>query len=274
MTTRAQDDDVNDSDARRVATENCVLLTQVGSTVHGVGVNDQDDRDELGICVEPPEYVIGLRRFEQYEQRTQPQGVRSGPGDLDRVVYSLRKWTRLAVQGNPSILIPLFVPITDVVYATSLGVDLRADPSWLLSRQAGLRFLGYLDSQRRKLRGERGTRLHRPELIERYGFDTKFAYHMVRLGLQGVELLRTGRLTLPMPEPDRSWLRALRVGEHTLAEALTRAEELEHELRRLVNSPTLSSLRDRPDHAVVNEFLVRSYESHWWEESRYEHDDE
>src|SRR5688572_31106775 len=41
-------------------------------------------------------------------------------------------------------------------------------------------------------------RSHRPELEEMYGFDTKYAMHMLRLGFQGVELLTTGRLNLPM----------------------------------------------------------------------------
>ena len=44
-----------------------VLRTQVGSGVHGVSIEGTDDRDEMGMCVEGPQSVIGLRRFEQYE---------------------------------------------------------------------------------------------------------------------------------------------------------------------------------------------------------------
>jgi hypothetical protein len=32
-----------------------------------------------------------------------------------------------------------------------------------------------------------------------HGYDTKYAMHVLRLGLQGVELLTTGRFTLPVP---------------------------------------------------------------------------
>src|SRR5215471_1753097 len=42
---------------RAVAEPNTVLLGLVGSTVHGVTVDGADDRDEMGICIEPPEYV-------------------------------------------------------------------------------------------------------------------------------------------------------------------------------------------------------------------------
>src|SRR4051794_17349606 len=38
------------------------------------------------------------------------------------------------------------------------------------------------------------------------GSDTKFGVHMVRLGVHGMELLETGRITLPIPEPWLAWL--------------------------------------------------------------------
>jgi hypothetical protein len=39
-----------------------VLRVQVGSGVHGTSITGQDDRDEMGICLEPPEFVTGLAR--------------------------------------------------------------------------------------------------------------------------------------------------------------------------------------------------------------------
>ncbi|WP_234401781.1 nucleotidyltransferase domain-containing protein, partial [Thermobifida halotolerans] len=196
----------SDPEFARLAERGTVLRCQVGSGVHGIAVSGQDDRDEMGICVEPPEYVVGLRAFEQYVFRTQPEGVRSGPGDLDLTVYSLRKWTRLALAGNPTVLIPLFVPDSEIVHVDDLGRDLRANAERFVSRSAGHRFLGYLRAQRDRMLGRRGGRTNRPELVDRYGFDVKFAAHMIRLGLQGVELLETGRITLPMPEPWRAGL--------------------------------------------------------------------
>ena len=71
---------VDDAEDRAVAEPNTILLGLVGSTVHGVTVESADDRDEMGICIEPPEYVAGLRLFQQWVYRTQPEGARSGPG--------------------------------------------------------------------------------------------------------------------------------------------------------------------------------------------------
>jgi hypothetical protein len=248
-------------DFRRVAERGMILRVLVGSGVHGTAVDGQDDRDEMGICVEPPEFVAGLRRFEQYIFRTQPEGARSGPGDLDLVVYGLRKWARLATQGNPTILLPLFVPADDVYEITELGEELRANAHLFLSRLAGQRFLGYLGAQRDRLLGVRGGRhTNRPELVDLYGFDTKYAMHMVRLGVQGVELLETGRITLPVPEPWLTWLRDLRQGRHTRDEALDATTELERRLLRLLAS---SPLPPEPDLDAVDDWLVDAHERAW-----------
>ncbi|TVT35196.1 nucleotidyltransferase [Amycolatopsis rhizosphaerae] len=246
-----------------IAERHTVLRTQVGSGVHGTAIAGSDDRDEMGLCVEPPEYVVGLRRFEQYiyrsaAERTGNANEPSGPDDLDLVVYSLRKWMRLAAKGNPTILIPLFTPDSEVVSITEIGAELRANPEMVVSREAGHRFIGYLRSQRARM--QRGTNAGRPHLVERYGFDTKFAGHMVRLGVQGVELLETGRITLPMPEPWLTWIRDLRQGRHSEREALDAAGDLEARLLRLVDT---SDLPKTPDEDRLNRWLFDTYQRVW-----------
>lgn len=249
---------------RQIAEENLILLTQVGSGLHGVSVDGQDDRDEMGLCIEPPSCVIGLERFEQYQFRTQPDGARSGPGDLDKTVYSLRKWARLAAQGNPTVLLLLFVPESEIVSTNWAGRVVQGDAGLFLSKECGHRFIGYLDAQWERLLGMRSRRTNRPELIEQYGFDSKFAYHAVRLGLQGVELLQTGRITLPIPEPDRTWLKELRVGKHSKEEAVERINDLRADLEKLTAT---CDLPDRPDYGKINEWLTETYQL-WWAEKR------
>jgi predicted nucleotidyltransferase len=242
-----------------IAERNTVLLVTVGSGVHGVALEGTDDHDEMGVRVEPPDHVIGLRAFEQYVFRTQPDGARSGPGDTDRVVYSLRKWARLALKGNPTVLLLLFSPEIHVM--TPLGEELRAAHALFASQKAGQSFLGYLSAQKQRLLGERGQmRVHRPELVDAHGYDTKYAMHMLRLGIQGVEYMQSGAITLPIPEPEREWLRGVRRGEVGLNEVLTRVGELELELRDLIDSGPLPA---EPQYDQVNEFLVSAYQRHW-----------
>ncbi len=225
-----------------------ILRAEVGSTLHGVGISGYDDRDEMGVCLEDPEFVIGLRRFEQYIFRTQPPGHRSGHGDVDLVVFSLRKWMRLALAGNPTVMLLLFVPPEKLVKQTEVGRRLQALAPKIVSKRAASAFLGYLESQRLRLTGERGqTDVSRPELVEKYGFDTKFAMHTLRLGIQGCEFLATGRLTLPMQERERNYLLGVRQGVVSLDAVLGRLRRLEEDLVAL---RTTSPLPDEPDYAA------------------------
>jgi uncharacterized protein len=254
---------------RQIAEDGLILRCLAGSGVHGLAIDGQDDRDELGICIEPPEFVIGLQTFSQYIFRSQPEGHRSGPGDLDYSCYSLRKYMRLALAGNPTILLPLFVPEEHLITRTDLGRELRALKPVILSRQAGHRFAGYLEAQRRSLLSHdgKGRDVTRPELVERYGFDAKYAAHMVRLGLQGRELMTTGSITLPVPEPWRTWLRDLRAGKHTMAETLEHAKNLELAIMlRMGTSP----LPEKPDFEAADAWLVSAYQRSWAERGQEE----
>lgn len=248
-----------------------VLRATVGSTVHGLHHGDLDDRDEMAVFVEPPEYRLGLRLargqgrrlhpLEHWVERTQPEGARSGPGDLDLVAYNLRKYVRLALKGHPTVLLLLFVPGEHTLVETELGRELRGLTGAILSKRAGSGYLGYLRGQRDRLLGARGQRnVNRPELVEAYGFDTKYAMHAVRLGYQGLELLETGGLTLPMPEPMRSRVMAVRLGERPFDEVLAEIDEVEG---RLTTALERTTLPDEPDRAAVDAFLVDAYRRAW-----------
>src|SRR5207302_10986937 len=116
----------------------------------------------------------------------------------------------------------------DLVQAqTELGEELRALRPALLSKRAGRGYLVYLRGQKERLLGTRGQkRVNRPELVEAHGFDTKYAMHAARLGYQGVELLDAGRVTLPMPEPERSSVMSVRRGERSFDEVIEEIAEV------------------------------------------------
>jgi uncharacterized protein len=270
--------------ARAIAQAGLILRVQVGSGVHGTSIAGQDDRDEMGVCLEPPEFVTGLARvpngingeapairFEQYERHTawdRPGGIanRSGAGDLDVIIYSARKWARLALSGNPTVLLVLFVPDHEVVFRNAAGAELTANAHRFVSRLAAARFLGYLNSQKTAITtGGAGAHGPRPELLAAHGYDTKHAMHALRLGLQGIELLTSGRITLPVPEPDRAYLRAIRRGEVPVAEALAAIEDAQ---RRLADLKQSSSVPEQPDRAWVDRWLHACHLDYWAAGSR------
>lgn len=245
--------------ARRVAEDGCVLRAVVGSTVHGLSNPGTDDRDEMGVCVEPPAYVLGLREFDHWIYRTQDEGVASGPGDLDLTIYSLRKYCQLAGKGSPTVLLLLFIDGQHVTQRTPLGLELQRLAPAFLSKRTGAAFLGYLERQRRGLLGE----LHATRTRERsteHGYDTKFAMHALRIAYQGHELLTTGRMSLPVPEPVRSELMEVRRGQPPLKEVL---EGLQAQTQHLERAAIDADLPDGPDHAAIDRFLVHAYEQTW-----------
>lgn len=242
----------------------------VGSRVHGLHIEDGiEDRDEMGVCIEPIEAAMSTHApFEQYIFRTaaQREGRHDAPsqaGDLDLTIYSLRKYLRLAIKGNPTILLLLFAPSTSLLSCDARGAQMRELAPLIISRQAGRAFLGYLQAQRQRMLGERGNGGHgrpRAALTQQFGFDTKYAMHMCRLGIQGVELMKTGRLQLPITEPDRSWLFDVRIGKIDQQEVLTRTGETERELKDLLDT---SPLQEHPNEAAVNDWLIRMYIRNW-----------
>jgi len=257
-----------------IVEQGTILRATVRSTVHGLHHGGQDDRDEMAVFIEPPEYLIGLRlarkqgvrnpyRFEHWVERTQPEGARSGPGDLDLVAYSLRKYVRLALKGHPTVLLLLFVPDELTLVETELGQRLRQLRPAIVSKRAGRGYLGYLRGQKERLLGARGQkRVNRPELVEAHGFDTKYAMHALRLGYQGLELLQTGRVTLPMPMPvpERSRVMSVRRGERSFDEVLAEIDDVERQLAAALERTTLA---DSPNDDAVNAFLVDAYRQGW-----------
>src|SRR6266568_8166828 len=107
----------------------------------------------------------------------------------------------------------------------------KAQPS---TATGGWRWPG--EAQRQRLTGEGPSRRvpARPELVARYGYDVKYASHALRLAYQGLEVARAGRLTLPMPEPERERVLEVKRGEVTdVADVLTEIAGIQRQISRL-----------------------------------------
>jgi len=222
-----------------------ILVVEVGSTAHGTGLPGGEDHDETAIWIESAGDVFALRDYEKraISQRTKPNGVPSEPGDTDRNLYTLRHFLSLAASGNPSILLVLWAP---VIVRTPIGTDLRTLAPAFVGRHLIPRYRGYMKAQVDRLLGLRGGR-HGAfrEDSTGVGYDTKYAMHAARLGFQGIELLRSRGLVLPIPDPAGSWLRSVRHGEVSRDEWAARVQSLDDELASLADDPTIPERADR-----------------------------
>lgn len=207
---------------------------------------------------------MGLRTpANHYVYRTQPEGARSGPGDTDLVRYSLRKYLRLAIKGNPTALLPLYAPPDTVLVLHPLGEELRGLGPAVLSRHAVHRFLGYMAAQRERLLGRRGGVPNRPELVARYGCDVKYASRALRLAYQGREIAATGRLTLPMPESEREHvLRVKRGAVPVIADVLSDIAAVAGQVEDFLGTGA-TPLPERPDLDAVSPWSASAHRRHW-----------
>jgi hypothetical protein len=251
---------------RAIALSGEILRTVVGSGVHGIAIAGTDDHDEMGVFVEPATHVVGLHGpLDHYVFRTQPEGARSGHGDTDLVMYSLRKYLRLATKGNPTVLLPLYAPQDAVLVCNALGEELRELGPSLLSRKAVHRFLGYMHSQRERLLGlgRRSRVPNRPELVERYGYDVKYASHALRLAYQGLEIARDGRLTLPMPDDERERVLRVKRGDvPALEDVLREITDVQDGVERLLTSGR-TPLPEDADIDRISAWAVSAHKRHW-----------
>lgn len=259
---------------REMVLPNEILRSVVGSGLHGIAIEGQDDHDEMGVYIEPPELVFGVRLElkredrdtfrETYVSRTQPEGARSGPGDTDLVIYSLRKFLRLATKGNPTVLLPLWAPRNQLLIRTALGDELRGIRTAFLSQYAVHRFLAYMHAQHDRMLGygRRSAVPNRPELIEAHGFDTKYAAHAYRLAVQGYEIARYGCLTLPLPDTDRQRVLEIKRGLVPQEIVSTMITALSGRTNELLDRGTCA-VPAMPDLAAINSWAWHAHNEHW-----------
>lgn len=230
-----------------------ILKILAGSHIHGLNV-ETSDRDEEAIVIESIDEAMGLGNpFEEL--------IYESP-EVDKKYVSLRKWCRLACKGNPNFLLPLFAPLDSIISMDARGSQLRDLASAFISKQAIKAHLGYMQGQRHRMQtGSHGGRgKPRQDKIDEFGYDTKYGMHLLRLSWQGMELARTGRLTLPIQDDIRKLLLMVRHGEYSLKTVLAIADEWEGRLKESFNT---CDLPDEPAYNIIEKWMLNMYVRKW-----------
>src|SRR3989441_2789081 len=229
-----------------------------GSELHGAKVKNTDDLDIYGVYLEPPELVLGLDKQDFYVWTTAGNERRNGPDDIDVCLYSLRKWAGLAAKGNPTALHFLFSQ--NYSPKPKAWEEVLKSREVFLSRQAALQFRGFAEAQVRRLQGiGTGKKGQRQEFIGVHGYDIKAAMHVIRLLNEGIELMRSGAITLPRPE--KELLITIRTGSYgSLDRLLNLANTLFAELEQ---AETQSVLPEKVDRRKVSALLSETYLRFW-----------
>lgn len=133
-----------------------ILKVKHGSHAYGLNV-EGSDLDVKGICIEPLAYHLGFaKNFEQHIQEA------SKGYEHDLVIYSLKKFAKLAADCNPNIIEVLFGDDSDVLECDIYGEELREFRQNFLSLKARYTFAGFAHSQLKRIRTHRAWLLNPP----------------------------------------------------------------------------------------------------------------
>jgi len=243
--------------------------TIMGSVAYGVS-SDTSDVDVYGWAIPPKDdlfphlrgEVLGFGtpkpRFEQYqEHHVQDQDALAGRGrTYDLTIYGIVKFFNLAMENNPNVIDSLFTPVNCVLHSTRVGNLVRENRRLFLHKGAWPKFKGYAYTQLHKL-SIKTPQGKRAELVEKHGYDVKFAYHVVRLLTEVEMILIEENMDL---QRNNEQLKAIRRGEWTEDRLRQWCADKESHLERVYAE---SNLRATPDEPKIRALLLTALEEHY-----------
>jgi predicted nucleotidyltransferase len=247
-------------DFKSYAKTNLIYRTLVGSHIYGTNV-PESDLDYVGIFVEPKEAIFGLGRVNEVDCGTKEDKSKpNGPDDIDDKSFAFRRFVELAAtKSNPNVLELLYVRENHVQYINEWGRLLLANRELFISKRAYDSFTGFAYSQLKRFeQSNRNPHGGREHIVNKYGFDTKYIMHVVRMYMEGTELLTDGEMRLPLTH--NRLLLDMRLGQFTKEKCLEIAEEWKAKIEQ---ARLISTLPTRPNPDKVNAFLVDFYERYW-----------
>jgi hypothetical protein len=157
-----------------------ILLAYRGSIAHGMYTppsdpNSIDDKDVMGVCVPPVDWYFGIHAAFPANQAFPTNGTKEIKRDeWDIVVYEARKFIQLLVQGNPNVLMLLWLEKNYYLRVTEAGQMILDKRDIFVGRHVYKAFTGYAYGQLHRMthaafEGHMGTK--RKTLVEKYGYD-------------------------------------------------------------------------------------------------------
>ncbi len=161
-----------------------IMLAVTGSHAYGTA-RATSDIDIRGCCIAPLAVRLSFyRNFEQFQamgkappggpnwrtamenmhkhETAGPIAAKTGADELDLVIYDLSKLVNLCANANPNMLELLFLHPDDVLFASPLWEQLRAHRELFLTQKVKFTYLGYANSQLKRIKGHRAWLLNPP----------------------------------------------------------------------------------------------------------------
>jgi len=228
-----------------------ILAGYVGSISHGTYIinsypNSIDDKDVMTVFVKDIEYYCGLGRGRDTRELKK--------NEWDIVGYEIKKYISLLLKSNPNVMSLLWLPERNYLYIGKCGQALRMERNIFISKKAYHSFTGYAYGQLKrmehyKFEGYMGEK--RKSLVDKFGYDTKNASHLIRLLRMGIEFLTEGKLYVE--REDAPQLLQIKNGEWELDRI---KNEADHLFKMAQDAYTRSTLPDEPDYQKAEQLLM------------------
>ena len=219
MTVKAADvtDLLNHPDLQKRIPGKIIFRALGGSHSYGVATEDSDF-DLKFVFVQPTRDFLGI--FAPSRDTFDGKITLDGE-EHDFVAYEVGKFARLLIKGNPNIVEFLYFP-EDLFESEYHWCELMKYRKDFLSQEAVGQYTGYAAGQmhrlQNKLKGEtKGASLH----TTGGDYNTKWAYHMVRLMWEAGLIALGGEPQVHWQGDFQETLRAVRAGKWTPEKILT-----------------------------------------------------
>ena len=314
-----------------------ILKINAGSHLYGTNT-ENSDKDYLGIYLNTKEELLGLQNSEELTENIESKldNGRNTKDAVDCKYYELRKFCRLAMNGNPTVLEILFVNKENILEITKEGEELLKLKKEFISNRIYNSFMGYAISQKKKafiksenlnhierfynwintfvsvkdspisnmtfndfynaikdksvfenhikffnndhndtmfqcgdlifsinilmkkLKDSLKLRLDkaswRKDGILQYGCDYKFMSHNVRLLLEGMEIIKTNNLILPLQY--KELVKSIKLGKIENNKVIELMNKYEDEFHIFKNN---NNLPEKANYNIINNFIINTY---------------
>jgi predicted nucleotidyltransferase len=138
--------------AREVAEKNKILEFMVGSKLYGTDT-ETSDTDYSGVFMPHEDMVYGFERAEEVDLsvKSKRKDGKNDENAVDKILYELRKFVRLAMDNNPNVLEQMFVNKENLVYSNYWGEELLRNAELFPHRGLAVKYKAYAFSQKHKM---------------------------------------------------------------------------------------------------------------------------
>jgi hypothetical protein len=176
--------------------------------------------------------------------------------EWDFQIFSIVRFFELCRENNPNMIDALFTPEECIIHCTQIGRMVRDKRKLFLSKLCWKKFRGYAHAQLRKMNDKEPIG-GRKEIIAKYGYDVKFAYHIVRLFDEAEQILLEGDLDLRRA---REVMKAIRRGDWKVEDLRAWVMEKDKALEAVYSR---SMLPEKPPIAPLQQLLLDCLETHY-----------